>query len=208
MRPSRGRATRRQIQALQVPETGVFQESHPVDADGVVRVRLSSDEPLVGGWGWWDTRADTVLWSLAEALGLGEATLTGVGDATLVSPAVEAGLGISVYAVGPGPDYPSGPPAVRLSMHHGLPGLVAELLAVPDGGPRVARSCRGLVLFTVDEPEPVARVPIPDGFAALTLTGDGARLIGRLGDQIHSVSLGPDSWAQEARRRSGRGLSE
>lgn len=178
---------------------------HPVDANGVVQVGFSMH---VGGWGWWDMRTDRILWSLAGALGRGEASLLGLGDATLVSPAIEGGLGVALYALGPGSDEASGPPQAQLSMYHGLPGLMSELLSVPDGSLVIALGFRELVLCAVDEPEPVARVQVPDGFHALTLTGDGARLIARLGDRVYALGLDPDRWAREARRRSGRGLSE
>jgi hypothetical protein len=181
---------------------------HPVDEQGVVQVRFNADEPHVGGWGWWDTRTDTVLWSLAGTLGMGEAPFLGLSGASLVSPALEGGMGVSIYALGLNAGDATGVPAVRLSMQHALPGFAAELLASADGRLLLARTSGELLLFAPDEPEPVARVPVPDSFRAITLTGDGALLVGRMDRQVVALSLDPDRWSQEVRCRAGRGLSD
>lgn len=181
---------------------------HPVDEAGVKQVKLDLERPHVGGWGWWDTRTDTVVWSLAGCLGHGEAALIGMDAGTLFSPAIEGGLGVTGYSLGPATDDPPQPPTVSVSVHHPLPDPAIELLARSDGSLVVAHAFNELLIFSRDEAEPVARVPVPDGFRALTLTGDGALIIAKVDEQVVALSLDPERWAQEAHRRAGRGLTE
>jgi hypothetical protein len=174
---------------------------NPVREDGVIEVRFDSERPLVGGWGWWDTRTDAVVWSLPGLLGRGEAALVAAGEGMVVAPSIEAGTGASGNEGTP-------QPAITLSMCHHLPGFAVELLARHDGSLVVVRSsCHELLLLAPDEAEPLARLHLPDTFSPLTLTGDGLVLIARVPNDLVALSLDPEKWREEARRRAGRDLT-
>ena len=64
---------------------------------------------------------------------------------------------------------------VALGEYRRANGLAAR--TAPDGSLAAARTFRELVLLAIDEAEPVARVPVPEGLRALTLTGDGAQAV-------------------------------
>ena len=129
------------------------------------------------------------------------------GGSSIISPATDAGLGVETHTIVPGPEGSLACPEFRLSMQHGMPDPPMELMASEDGLV-VARCYRELLLFSPEEAEPMARMPVPDEFRALTLTGDGARLIARVGQQTVAVCLDPKQWSEEALRRAGRELTE
>jgi hypothetical protein len=187
-------------------EIALSSASHPRDDAGVVRV--TPQHPLVCGWGWWDTRTDAITWSLTGSLGMGEAPLVGLDRGAVVSPSPERDLSVAVYTLERGSGDSLSPPEAAVSMLYDLPDGLIALLSDGSGALVAAQTWRELSLLAPEEAEPIARVPVPDDFRALTFTGDGAAIIARVEGKVVALSVLPERWAGEARRKAGRDLTE
>jgi hypothetical protein len=79
-----------------------------------------------------------------------------------------------------------------------------EIASALASGTAVAQCWLQLVVASLSEATPVARIPLPDGFRATTLTGDARMLVATDAEGcLLGVSLDPAAWAALARRKAG-----